>query len=62
MNCREKHVMSDFLQNHSLRVGDRGVIEFDGVVCSVTLNYLPSGLYGLVNEYLMKRNGTWREI
>ena len=59
MKCREKVVMSDFLQNHSLRVGDRGVIGFDGVVCSVTLNDLPSGLYGLVNEYLMKRNGVW---
>ena len=60
MRCREKLVMKDFLQGHSLRVGDRGVIGFDGVVCSVTLNDLPSGLYGLVNEYLMKRNGVWR--
>lgn len=58
----EKQVMGDFLQNHSLRVGDRGVIGFDGVVCSVTLNDLPSGVYGLVNEFLMKRSMVWRGV
>lgn len=44
-----------FFQRHSLNIGNRGVIQFNGITCSLTLNDLPSSLYSLVNEFVSKR-------
>ena len=48
-------LLNDFFQRHSLSIGNRGVIQFNGITCSLTLNDLPSSLYSLVNEFVSKR-------
>ena len=48
-------LLNDFFQRHSLNIGNRGVIQFNGITCSLTLNDLPSSLYSLVNDFVSKR-------
>lgn len=48
-------LLREYFQLHSLSIGNRGVIQFNDITCSLTLNDLPSSLYTLVNEFVSKR-------
>ena len=52
-------LVANFLQRHSIFVGDRGVLRYNNVLCSLTLNDFPSTLYSVVNEVVSKRSYTF---